>query len=244
MTRVANQIALIACGVAVGSAAAGAQSSPGDSARTDTNPPRTVSGHPVHDPRMFAAAILAPFVIAGAPALAIFVGERGPTEIGFLADHQSLQLSAGGRFELGQTWTNAAEIEVVQRDIHTELIAEDFWGAHHLRYLTARVGPLWHPRRYTAGGVTLGYGHVDGDGEQGGLEVGLPLVAGGPTTLMRLEPTYIIAPIGLLWSYRLQVEAAIPGGPFVAGANMAWKADPLTSNVRRSFAAAPSGRSE
>jgi hypothetical protein len=60
---------------------------------------------------------------------------------------------------------------------------------------------------------------------------------GNSSTTMRLEPTYVFSPDGLLWSYRVQLEAAVPRTPCIAGANMTWKSLTLTSNDRHDFAA-------
>jgi hypothetical protein len=49
-------------------------------------------------------------IFAAAP-LALFIGERGPSEMSFLQDHGAASASVGGAFQAGQTWADAVRIE-------------------------------------------------------------------------------------------------------------------------------------
>lgn len=207
----------------------------------DTLPADTAVRRPIHPAWAYLIApgmIVLPVVAAFAPApLARWYGARGDTRMGVLDDHQAAQLTLGGRFHAGQTWANAAGVEGFRSGMHAELQAEDYWRPHHVRYLSLRGGPLWHPRRISAGGLTVGYVHADGDPTQSGPEIGLPFMTGLKQTTLRLEPTYVFSSSGLLWSYRMQFDQGLPGAPLFVGANMTWKSLQLTRNERHDFAA-------
>jgi len=200
---------------------------PKDTVATDT-----VRVGPIHPaimylmlPAAFAMAIVA--VVAPAPVAAWF-GERGPTKMAFLDHHGEVRLSAGGQLHERWIWANAVELQVVRKSRLAELQLEDFWRPSHVRYLTASVGQLWHPRRMTAGGVTLGYVHARGDAAQSGPELGLPLYFGDSIATVRLEPTYVMSRHGLLWSGRLQLQANLPGRPYFVGASLIGKSQNMT----------------
>lgn len=188
---------------------------------------------------MAVAALAIPDSVVGAFAAAplMWIGPRGRTQMALLEDHRAAQLSVGGRFHAGQTWADAAGFELVENGVHAELQVEDYWRPRHVRYLTMRGGPLWHPRSFSAGSLTLGYVYADGDPLQRGPEVGAPLFVGSSIGSMRFEPTYVVSPSGILWSYRLQAEASLPRGAWFAGANMTWKSLQLTEDTRHDFAA-------
>jgi hypothetical protein len=207
---------------------------PKDSVPKDSTQRDSVYRGPIHHPLMYliipvGLAAVAVMVFAPAP-FAIWAGVRGPTEMAFLDDHSAAHVAVGGRFYGGQTWANSLHFEVLRKPLHVELSAEEFWRPRHVRYLTARAGYLWYPRRRTAGGVTLGYVHADGDARRRGPELGLPLFVGDSTGTIRLEPTYVISPSGALWSYRLQLEFYFPRKPYFAGATLVGKSLPLASN--------------
>ena len=214
---------------------------PGDTVPSDS----TISRRPIHSPMMYlilpiggALAVAATAIAAIAPAPAArWYGAPGPTEMALLRDHGAAYASVGGIFQRGQTWARSVDVEVVRGGVHGELQAEDFWRPRHVRYLTARGGYLWHPRRRSAGGVTLGYVYADGDPRQRGPELGLPLYIGDSAGTMRLEPTYVLSPAGLRWSYRMQVELYVPGRPYFAGASLVGKELSLASGTDCNFAA-------
>ena len=241
LSRLVASIALIAAPLRAQSSLPASDATVRASVVTDTVPPDTARHIPADDPYLYGVAvgaIVVPIVAAFAAApLALWGGLRGPSKMNFLADHGAAQLTLGGIFTQGQTWADAADFEVVRNSVHAELQVEDYWRPRHVRYLTARGGYLWHPRSYTAGGVTIGYVAADGDPSQRGPELGLPLFAGSADALLRLEPTYVFSPSGILWSYRLQLEASLPGQRYFAGANMTWKSLELTEDDRPDFAA-------
>jgi hypothetical protein len=245
MLKILSRTLLVVVSSLVGASPALGQSSslPRDSAATDSATRVAARVDTVRRAHGDAAAIgyaVLPATIVGAfvaAPFALWIGPRGDTRMSFLADHEAVSLSVAGRFTYGQTWANSVEIESVRSGVHSELQVEDYWRPHHLRYFTLRAGPLWHPRRYSAGGVTLGYVHTEGDPLQRGPELGLPLFVGTRTGNARFEPTYIFSRDGILWSYRIQLEGSIPHSPFFAGANATWKSLTLTSDSRQDFAA-------
>jgi hypothetical protein len=178
------------------------------------------------------------FVIALAPApLAKWWGESGANEMALLEDHSAASLSLGGRFAEGETWANGVSLEMMRRPVRAEVQMEDFWRPRHVRYITARGGYVWHPRRAAAGGVTIGYVHSDGDAAQSGPELGLPLFIGSRDMTMRIEPTYVFSAEGPLWTYRLQMEGYFPRREYFAGFAMVLRSYPLRSNAGDEFAA-------
>jgi hypothetical protein len=207
---------------------------PNDSIPKDSTHRDSVYRGPIHHPLMYLivpAGIAAVAVLVLAPVpFAIWAGKRGPTQMAFLDDHFATHVAVGGRFYGGQTWANSLHIEVLRKPLYGELAAEEFWRPRHVRYLTARAGYLWYPRRRSAGGVTVGYVHADADAKRRGPELGLPLFVGDSTGTIRLQPTYVISPSGALWSYRLQLEFYFPRKPYFAGATLVGKSLPLTSN--------------
>ena len=208
----------------------------GDSTSSDSM--QRVPPHPIHPswaPLVMPGLLVIPLVGAFVPAPLAWIGPRGSTGMAFLQDHESAYISAGGRFSKGETWANGVAFESVRRDVHTEVLFEDFWRPRHLRYFTARAGYLWHPTRFAAAGTTLGYMHASEDPMQRGFELGVPLYLGGGSGTLRLEPTYVASREGALWSYRLQAEATIPHTRFFAGAAVNWKSLPLTSDARQDF---------
>lgn len=226
--------AAAACGPALAQTpAAPADSVPKESVASDSLPPDSVRARPIHPPWAYLilpAAVAAAVVAGFAPAPAArWIGPRGPNDMAFMDDHWAVYGSVGALFHAGETWANSASLEVVRRGVHVEVHAEDFWRPRHVRYLTARGGYLWHPRRQAAGGVTLGYVHVDGDRARRGAELGLPLTVGNRIGTVRLEPTYVFAPGGTLWSYRLQVERYLPRRRHFVGASVTGKSQPFAS---------------
>ncbi|HEY2375236.1 MAG TPA: hypothetical protein VGH98_04620 [Gemmatimonadaceae bacterium] len=175
-------------------------------------------------------------IFAAAP-LALFIGERGPSEMSFLHDHGAASVSVGGAFQAGQTWADAARIEAVRRDLYYELVAEEFWRPTHVQYFTARAGYLFHTRRIAAGGVTLGFMSGPPHTRDRGPEIGLPLFVGDTSKFsLRLEPTYIRSSRGLLWNYRAEFDVAIPRHPYFLGASAVGKIDPpSTPDTQRDF---------
>jgi hypothetical protein len=159
-------------------------------------------------------------------------GEGGPTEMTFLQDHRAVRVSAGGQFHEQQGVANSVEFEVVRKKTLAQLQAEDYWRPHHVRYLTARAGYLWHPKRVTAGGVTVGYVHTDGDRAQSGPELGFPLFLGNSAITLRFEPTYVISPNGPLWSGRTQLESNLPWRSYFVGAGLVGKSQPLSLHAQ------------
>jgi hypothetical protein len=217
-----------------------ADSVPPDSVPMDTMPADSVRRpiHPWWGPLLIPATVAVGVVLAVAPApLARWWGGPRRNDMAFVRDHGAVYASVGGRFEKGETWANAVSVQMVRRGAYAELQGEDFWRPRHVRYLTARGGRLWHPRRSAAGGVTLGYVHVDGDPAQRGPELGLPLFLGDRTVTGRFEPTYVASPDGPLWSYRLQLEGYPRGGRYVVGAAVTGKSNPLTPDSRGGVAA-------
>jgi hypothetical protein len=213
-----------------------------DSTRADSTRADTLRrlAHPVDA----TAALVVPVALFAAPVLAFVpapfaaFGPKGPSEMMFMRDHEAWYASVGGRFSKGQTWANSLNFESVRNDVHTELLVEDYWRPQHVRYFNLRGGWLWHPTRFAAGGVTLGYVHSDGDLSQRGPELGVPLYCGNADLNLRLEPTYVASPDGALWSYRLQVEGTlVPNSPFFVGASATWKSLTLSSDSRHDFAA-------
>jgi hypothetical protein len=207
-----------------------------DSTQSDST--GRVRSHPVHPSwaaLVMPGLIVIPLVAAFVPTPLAWIGPRGPSAMEFLQDHDAAYVSVGGRFSKGETWANGVALESVRRDVHTEVVLEDFWRPRHVRYVTARAGYLWHPTRFAAAGATLGYVHASGDPMQRGVELGLPVYLGGASGTLRLEPTYVASREGALWSYRLQAEATIPHTAFFAGAAVNWKSLPLTSEARQDF---------
>jgi hypothetical protein len=206
---------------------------PGDTVSADSLAGRSVPVHPWWGPLVLPGGVALALVLVSAPApLARWLGSPGPSEIALLEDHQAVSVSVGGRFARGETWANAVAVEVVRNGFRGELQAADFWGQRHVRYLTVRVGHLWHPMRRTAGGVTVGYEQADGNQAHSGPELGLPFYLGSSNMTMRFEPTYVFSTGGPLWSFRGQLEGCLPGGRHFIGANVVRKAVPLTSSDR------------
>ena len=176
-------------------------------------------------------------IFAAAP-LALFIGDRGPSEMPFLENHGAASVDVGGAFQAGQTWADAMRIEAVRHNVYYELIGEEYWRPVHVEYLTARAGYLFHPRRITAGGVTLGFMNGPSQSRERGPELGLPLFLGdSASVLFRLEPTYVVSPRGLLWSYRAEFDLAVPRHPYFVGASAVGKIDPPAStDTQRDFA--------
>ncbi len=205
----------------------------GDTVPADSLAGRRVPVHPWWGPLLVPGGVALALVLMSAPApLAGWLGTPGASELPLLEDHQAVSVSVGGRFARGESWANAVTVEVVRNGFRGEVQAEDFWRPRHVRYLTVRGGYLWHPRRSTAGGVTVGYVQADGNQAHSGPELGLPFYVGTSILTMRFEPAYVFSSGGPLWSFRGQVEGYLPGGRYFIGANLVRKAVPLTSSDR------------
>lgn len=216
-----------------------------DSARsgradTDTVPPdsgRRGPVHPVWGPLLIPGAYVALMVAAIAPApLARWWGPAGPTRMALLDNHAAVHLSLGGQIEGPPTVASGIHAEVIRNGWHAQLRGEDFGRPPDILYVTARGGYLWRPKRYAAGGVTMGLVHASGDSRQQGVELGFPLFVGMRTGTIRVEPTYVLSPDGPLWSYHVQLEGHLPGERYVAGMSATGKSLPLVSEVRDDFA--------
>jgi hypothetical protein len=199
---------------------------PKDSVQRDTLRADTVLSRPVDNPIMLIL-LPATVLLMVAPAPLAMWGESGPTEMTFLHEHRAVRVSAGGQFHERQGVANSVEFEVVRKQTLAQLQAEDYWRPRHVRYLTARVGYLWHPKRVTAGAVTVGYVHADGDPAQSGPELGFPLFLGNSTITLRFEPTYVVSQHGPLWSERMQLESDLPWRSYFVGASLVGKSQPL-----------------
>ena len=197
----------------------------------------SVRVRPIHDPRMFlvpvaGAAIL--FVggaaIAFAPApLALIPRRPDHSPMEFLEDHRSVYLTIGGMFGAGEGWAQSTNVEMLHGRVLTEVAFEDFHRERRVQHLTFRGGYLFHPRRGTGGGLTLGYRYAGRGWVQSGVEVGLPFLIGDSTRTGRIEPTYVLSQHGVLWSYRLQYERRLGGGPYFAGLRATGKSAPLNT---------------
>ena len=212
----------------------------GDSARRDSMP--TDSLRAADCAACFLAipvggVMILSAIFAAAP-LALFIGERGPSEMSFLQDHGAASASVGGAFQAGQTWADAVRIEAVRRNLCYALTVEEFWRPTHVEYFTARAGYLFHPRRITAGGVTLGFMNGPSRTRDSGPEIGLPLFVGDTSRVsFRLEPTYVLSSRGLLWSHRAECDVAMPRQPYFLGVSAVGKIDPPPSpDTQRDFA--------
>jgi hypothetical protein len=181
---------------------------------------------------VLAGAFTAVAAVAPAPA-AMWLEDSDKAPLTFLEDHHAVYVTVGGLFSEGQTWAHSANIEVVRNGVLAEFKAEDFYRPRHFRYLTARGAYLFHPKRGTAGGVSVGYRHAHRDRTQQGLEIGLPFFIGDSTGTMRLEPTYVITRHGVLWSYRMQIDINIPRSPYFAGLTGVGKSVPLNRSYPR-----------
>ena len=175
-------------------------------------------------PAGMAAAVAAYF--APAP-LALLLGERDTTHRALMPDQQMAWIALGGRFEDGQTWTHAMGVESFRGSLHGELTAEDLWRPRHIQYVSVRGSYLWHSRQHVAGGVSIGYMHADVEPTQRGIELGLPLLlADAERRDVRLEPTYVLGPSGVVFNYRLEVHAPVARSRFVVGASVLAKGNP------------------
>ena len=162
---------------------------------------------------------------------------RGPIRLGFWRDHASLSVAAG--YAAGsrnpplagfESWTGAMSVEALVGRTFLEARLEQFRVPESMQYRTVRVGRFARPYPSVVGGVTLGYRDVRGPRPRHrGVEVGFPFVAGRPDWWVRLESDYVMSLHQSTWSYRVQYERLIAGGPFFAGAGVEFK----TWEIRR-----------
>ncbi len=221
--------------LAQGCAPASPDSLPSDSIPADSA--HRGPHHPPWMPLVLPGIFVVGAVVMLAPApLARWISWCDTTVTGVMHDRRAAYVSVGGRFADGETWANAAAIEIVRNPFHVQLHAEHFWGPRHLRYLSARAGPLWRPTRVAVGGATLGYVHTQGDRRLSGVEIGFPLFLGDSTRVVRIEPTWVLARRGLLWNSRLQIQVDVPRTPYFAGFSYSAKSFPFTSESDESYA--------
>ena len=200
-----------------------------DTSAADTLTTDTIRGSP-HSLGMYLilpAGVVAFALLATVPAPAALLGPRGDNTMGFIQDRITLSTAFGGHFHDGQTWGSSFSLEVVRRAFLLELSREEYYGSRRARYATARIGYFFHPRQAVAGGLTIGYRDATDDARTGGFEIGLPLVGEKHGSTIRLEPTYVISPVGALWNYRFQWEFAIPKTRSFAGVTMSSRSRPI-----------------
>ena len=189
-----------------------------DSSLTDSSS-SAVAGRSAHGATILLVPVFVVFgaVLLTAPAATAFIGTSGENTNTFIQNRTTLFTFVGGHFHDGQTWGSAVELEAVRNWLYFAVSREDYYGGRRASYSAARVGYLFHPKRYTAGGVTIGYRQSDDHARTGGVELGLPLVMGlDDAPSMRLEPTYVFSPVGVLWNYRFEAGGRFPNTSYHA----------------------------
>ena len=150
--------------------------------------------------------------------------------LGWWGDHVALAVEPGyaasSRNPPLDGWesaSGAASAEVLRGRYLVQGRVERFRTPEPLEYRTVRVGRLWRPDSSVAGGVTLGYRDVDGPRpRQRGVEVGFPFVVGRERWWFRLESAYVISLHQSSYSWRMQYDRRLGGGPFFGGARVAF----------------------
>jgi hypothetical protein len=193
-----------------------------DSARFNRRPP------------MVEGMLLMP-IAPGALAL-LLRKEPGPElpPLGFWERRLAVHAAVGGGVARSDSNTCAysAGVEILLRGIYAEARTEHFLFPKHIEYRTARLGYLFHPLPEAAGGITLGYRDAQGIPAHDGLEVAFPFVTGSRTWWLRYEAAYVFSRDTPSWSYRMQAEFLIRGGPLYAGLNVEAKSLPLRTGSK------------
>ena len=151
-------------------------------------------------------------------------------ELGFWRNHASVAATLGGMSDGSRNGVGfRAEIEVLLRGLYGEAQFERYptFGdlPETVRLRSARVGYLFHPARYVAGGVTVGYRTARGAPDEWateGVEIGLPVVVSipGHTRWAWWETSYLITAERVVPSLRLRGDFPLGRTPFVAGFSM------------------------
>ena len=151
-----------------------------------------------------------------------------PTTLGFWRDHASLFVTGGGSSTpVAQGWSGSGSLEVLRGRLYGEVRLEQFRvdvaPPVSLQYRTVRIGRMGHPNPGVAAGVTLGYRDVLGPRAHDGVEVGFPLIAGGPNGWVRLETAYVMSLQQSSWNYGMRWQRRLGGSPFFTGLDLELK---------------------
>jgi hypothetical protein len=165
-------------------------------------------------------------------AVAFFLRkEPGPEfpPLGFWERRVAAHVSSGSGVARSDSnsFAYSAGVEILFRGIYAELRTEHFELPHRIEYRTARLGYLIHPLPEVAGGVTLGYRDARGIRGHRGMEVAFPYIMGSRTWWLRYEAAYVFSSEMVSWSYRMQAEFLVRGGPWYLGFNVEAKSLPL-----------------
>ena len=151
-----------------------------------------------------------------------------PKRLGFWRDHASAFVAGdAASTPEDEGWTGSGSVEVLRGRLYGEVRLEHFrlnvGPPVSLRYRTLRLGRMGHPNPQLAAGVTLGYRDVLGPRAHDGVEVGFPLIAGGPNGWVRLETAYVMSLKQSSWNYGARWQRRLRGGPFFAGLDLELK---------------------
>ena len=218
----------------VAAAQAPSDSIPADSARPDSAP-RYVRPH---DPLMLPAIALGVAILVVAPAAAVLPAPPVNTTVALtwlLRDHAAVRLAGGHSGQHGQTWTYAAELEILRGSWFGEARLENFHLPRHFQYQSAGVGYLVRSKRGIAGGPVVGYRRAPRDLRQSGLYVGLPYMSDLGGGVGRFEAIYVFSSGGPTWNYRFLAEMPIRKGPYSAGLTLEGKSFPLDDSEGEFF---------
>jgi hypothetical protein len=191
---------------------------PNDSSRVTPRPPPIIEGL---------------FLMPVAPGALAFLlrKEPGPEfpPLGYWTGRVAAHIAGGPAFadSAGETWAYSAGVEALIRGIYAEVRNEHFRLPQHIEYRTARLGYLIHPLPEIAGGVTLGYRDARGVSGHRGMEIGFPFITGSRNFWLRYDAAYVMSRKMVSWSYRMQAEYVVRGGPLYIGLNVEAKTLPL-----------------
>jgi hypothetical protein len=150
------------------------------------------------------------------------------------ADFAVAYATAGIAGDTGQNWLHSADVEVLRHDWFGELRVETFYIPRRFQYETVRVGRFTRAGSLT-GGLTLGFQWARDDRAQQGVEVGLPLIIGGPRARVLSEASYVVSSKTACITYRLQGELGLFHSSLFLGANVELKTlrsqNPFTGGV-------------
>ena len=231
-------VAAIALGVLSASPARAQSHPPSDSARRDSLHRDSVHVRPVESPLMLLipvvgvglfAAMGGAFAFAPAP-FALLPRQPDHPPLGFLDEHRAVYVTAGAGFGTGRGWATSANAEAMHGHWLNEASFEDFQRRERVQHISVAGGYLWHPRRGTAGGVTIGYQYARVGWMESGATIGFPFFIGDVANTFRIEPTYTVSVHGALWNYRLQYDRRIGRSPYFAGLRAVGKSAPLNSS--------------
>ena len=192
-----------------------------DSAAVDSLAARSRGPHSLGMYLLVPAGLAALGVMLTLPAPVAFFGDRGEDSMAFMRNHVTLSTAYGGHFHDGQTWSYAVGVEVVVKAFALDVTREEYRGVRPARHTIARIGYFLHPRRRVAGGLMIGYRHATDVAETSGITLGFPLIGEVNRTTIRLDPTYVFAPVGPLWHMRFEVDIPILRTQIFAGMRVA-----------------------